>query len=68
MLDVGFTVEHDCDDPMDLPKDVIIMALEERVRYLKNNPSDAAEAFGFYDTIEINHELREFRDSMMKNQ
>jgi|688.fasta_scaffold16366_13 hypothetical protein len=52
MFDVAFTVNHDCEEPRDVPVGVLIDALQQRVRYLKQNPDDAAEAFGVCDTYD----------------
>ncbi len=51
MFDVAFEVNHDC-EPGDVPIEVIIDALQQRVTYLKQNPDDAAEAFGVCDTYD----------------
>jgi hypothetical protein len=53
MFDVCFTVEHDQDEPLDVPVAVLLEALQRRVHYLRANPDDAAEAFGASDTYEI---------------
>lgn len=53
VFDVTFSVDHDCKDPFDVSKEKLIEALEKRLKYLKENPSDAAEAFGFVDTCEL---------------
>ena len=54
MVDVAFSVEHDYDDPYDIPLEVLIAALEKRIETLKSEDKNAAkEAFGFLDTYEV---------------
>lgn len=53
MFDVAFSIDHDCDDPYDIPVDDIITALEARVQYLKANPLEVKEAIGACDTYDI---------------
>lgn len=52
MFDVAFSVEHDCDDPHDVPAAVLLQALRHRVNYLRRHPEDAMDAFGPCDTYE----------------
>ncbi len=52
MFDVAFTVTHSYKDPSNVPVPMLIDALEERVKFLRNFPEDAAEAFGICDTYE----------------
>jgi hypothetical protein len=52
MCDVGYKVLHDHEDPNDITVEEHIEALQQRIVYLKNNPSDAVEAFGICDTYE----------------
>jgi hypothetical protein len=52
MFDVAFTVEHDHDNPEEVPVPELIAALERRLVYLKANPIEAVEAFGHSDTYE----------------
>lgn len=53
LFDIAFSYEHDYEDPHDVPPEQLIKALEERVRYLKDNPVEAEGAFGVNDTYEI---------------
>lgn len=53
MCDVCFTVLHNHEDPKDITVEEHIAALQQRIAYLRNNPSDAVEAFGICDTYEI---------------
>lgn len=53
MCDVGFTIEHNYDDPHDIPVEDLIDALRKRIEWLEQNPGDAMEAFGFNDTYVI---------------
>lgn len=52
-FDIGFSLVHGYEDPHDVPKSELIAALEERVRQLKNDPNEAAEAFGVLDTYDV---------------
>jgi hypothetical protein len=57
MLDLGFTVEHDFDDPYDLiekPENLHLVfdAIQKRLDALRLDPKEAAEAFGLCDTYE----------------
>lgn len=55
MIDVAFSVNHDFDVPEDLftnGMELVLDALEQRLRYLRENPMEAAEAFGVCDTYE----------------
>lgn len=57
MLDVAFSVDHDFENDqnlLDSPEGIklVIQALEKRVQYLKDNPQEAAGAFGVCDTYE----------------
>ncbi len=51
MCDVGFTIEHNYEDPCDIPIADLINALRKRAEYLEEHPNEAVEAFGFLDTI-----------------
>ncbi len=59
MIDVAFTVEHDCDDPNNLLEDPanvrrVISAMVQRVAdLLKCDAMEASEAFGIVDTYSI---------------
>ena len=53
MLDVAFTIPNSSHENWwDIPFAEMISALENRVSYLKNNQSEALEAFGFSDTYQ----------------
>ena len=62
MFDVAFSLEH-VGDPEHISTDVLIDALQKRVDYLRQNPQEAADAFGVSDSFEveplINDENRE---------
>jgi ABC-type tungstate transport system permease subunit len=53
MLDVAFTVEGPWENWDDIPYEEKIEALEKRLNYLKQNPVEGAEAFGYSDSYEI---------------
>lgn len=56
MIDVAFSVEHDYETTEDLfvnDMNLVLDAMEQRLRYLRDNPMEAAEAFGVCDTYEI---------------
>lgn len=53
MLDVAFTVEGRWKDWRDIPVHVLVAALQQRVNYLKNNPTECAKAFGYSDSYEV---------------
>lgn len=55
MCDVGFTIEHNYEDPRDIPSENLVKALRERVEYLEEHKNEAAEAFGFLDTYPIHY-------------
>jgi hypothetical protein len=50
MFDVAFEVDHDEDDPQDVPVEKLLDAVEKRLRTLRANLEEAAEAFGVCDT------------------
>lgn len=52
MFDVTFSIDHDYDDPNDIPYSDLIKALEKRLNFLKQNPSYAIDAFGVCDTYD----------------
>lgn len=53
MIDVAFTVKGSPYEHWeDVPKETVIAALIERAEFLRENPADAAEAFGGCDTFE----------------
>lgn len=56
MLDVAFTVEHDCVAGEDIPPELILAALERRVRSLRGASEFYRDAFGVNDTYEIDDE------------
>ena len=55
MFDVAFSLEHDYEDPYDIPVSDLCDALEKRLKYLRECREDSAvgEAFGVCDTYEI---------------
>lgn len=57
MLDVAFTVIHELAEAEDLlgPANVhlVLNALQKRIDYLRENPQEAADAFGVCDTYEM---------------
>lgn len=53
MYDVAFTVEHAEDDVDDIPMSQILKCLERRLKVLRDNPEECAEAFGVSDTAEV---------------
>ncbi len=54
MVDVAFTIEHDCEDPYDIPVADLIDAMLLRVQELRKTPPDEAiEAFGMCDTYDL---------------
>lgn len=51
MVDVAFSIDHDCEDPYDIPVSDLIDAMLLRVQELRKTPPDEAiEAFGMCDT------------------
>lgn len=59
MIDVAFSVEHNYETTEDLfvyDMNLVLDALEQRLRYLRANPMEAAEAFGVCDTYENEEE------------
>jgi len=59
MMDVAFIIPNSPHENWeDVPAADMIAALEKRVAYLKNNQSEAAEAFGFSDTYEEEEERK----------
>lgn len=54
MFDVAFTVEH-TGEPEDVPREILLDALQRRVDYLRANPQEAAEAFGVCDSYEVDN-------------
>ena len=51
MLDVAFAIEHDFEDPLDIPLEDLIAALEQRIASIRRG--NEGEAFGVCDTYEI---------------
>lgn len=62
MFDVAFSLEH-VGDPEHVSAEALLNALQKRVDYLRQNPQEAADAFGVSDSYEveplINDENRE---------
>jgi hypothetical protein len=54
MFDVGFTVDSNQKDWEKVSVEELLLALEQRLIYLRQHPTEAAEAFGFSDTIKLN--------------
>jgi hypothetical protein len=52
MFDVAFSIDHDCDDPYDIPVAKLIDAMQERVNELRKLGGESIEAFGLCDTYE----------------
>jgi len=52
-FDIGFSLVHGYEDPHDVPKSELIAALEDRIQQLKDEPDEAAEAFGVLDTYDV---------------
>lgn len=62
MLDVAFTVEHDCQSAEDIPAEMILAALEKRVRRLRDDDVEFnRDAFGVCGTYEIEYETSKLR-------
>ena len=63
MFDVAFSLEH-VGDPEHVSADALLNALQKRVDYLRENPQEAADAFGVNDSYEIypllNDDTRDF--------
>lgn len=53
MMDVAFVVISKHEDYSKIKPEDMLEALQARVTYLRNNPDECAEAFGFCDTYEI---------------
>lgn len=52
VFDVCFSIEAGHDDSEAIPAEALLDALEERVRYLRDNPHEILEAVGFVDVSE----------------
>lgn len=50
MFDVAFSIESDEGDGYEIPSELLIKGLEERIKNLKGSPFQASEAFGLIDT------------------
>jgi hypothetical protein len=59
VMEVAFTVEHDCSDPIQLLDDpanvrrVIAALMRRAAELLDIDPKEASEAFGIFDTYDI---------------
>ena len=56
MLDMAFSIEHDYEDPADIPREQLLAALLRRVAEIISGDSEVGlvgEAFGECDTYEI---------------
>ena len=51
LFDIGFQVIHE-GEPEDVSSQTLLEAAQARLNYLKDNPEDAAEAFGICDSFE----------------
>lgn len=61
MLYVALTVEHDCQSDEDIPAEMILAALEKRVRQLRDDAEFSRDAFGVCDTYEIEDETSKLK-------
>jgi len=52
MFDVAFSIESDEKDGYEVSSQLLINALEGRIKLLKESPSESAEAFGLVGTYE----------------
>jgi ABC-type nitrate/sulfonate/bicarbonate transport system substrate-binding protein len=52
MFDVAFTVDTETADPNKVTVDEMLKGLEKRIQYLRDNPEEAMEAFGYSDTYD----------------
>ncbi len=52
MFDVAFSVEHDFDDPHNVPVAALIEGLNRRLTYLIAHPQEAREAIDVANTYE----------------
>lgn len=63
MLDVAFTVEHDCKSAEEIPALAVLAALEKRVLSLRNGGAEFnRDDFGVCDTYEIESEEKHPED------
>lgn len=53
MLDVAFTIKTPTKDWKKIPVDELVAALQKRVDYLKANPVEAMESFGYSDSYVV---------------
>lgn len=53
MFDVAFSVEHECDNPEDVPVTELLDGMQRRLDDLRNHTSDAMESFGVCDTYVV---------------
>lgn len=55
MFDIGFTIEHNYEDPYDIPKELLIKALQDRIDYIRTSKEEGivGEVFGVCDTYEV---------------
>jgi hypothetical protein len=53
LLDIGFQLESARSDPYEDPPADIVEAMQNRVDYLRQHLNEVYEAFGHYDTYQI---------------
>lgn len=53
MFDVAFSIEGYWQNWRDVPPKELVEALQRRVDFLRENPAEAIEAFGFSDEYEV---------------
>jgi hypothetical protein len=63
MFDVAFSLDTDVENPYEVPKEELLEALAKRLAFLRANPEECAEAFGFSDSYTID-ERKEVIDEM----
>lgn len=52
MLDIAFTVVTEHEDWQDIPAEVILKGLRNRLEYLEKHPEEIGDAIGFSDQFE----------------
>ena len=58
MLDVCFTVEVEHEKTEDIPVEILLQSLQNRINYLYANRNECGEAFGFCDVYSFEEEER----------
>lgn len=59
MLDVAFTIVTGSPDWTKTSPEELVAALQRRIDYLRANPVEATEAYGYSDTYEVYEEEAE---------